>query len=96
MFAVFDTTWVFPGVLCVEKLRNALAQALRDYPQAAGRLSCDPETQEWRIRLTNDGVLVTVGSTNLPYATDEWFHNNEHHPDLIGKIVFSHNKPLEC
>src|ERR1700729_1239478 len=84
LYAPVDSTLVFPGAISVEKLRSALAQTLRDYPHAAGRLSCDPKTQGWRIRLTNDGVPITVGSTNLPYATDEWFHNNERHSDLIG------------
>jgi hypothetical protein len=84
--AVFDATWVFPDALCIKKLRNALALTLRDYPHVAGRLSCDPKTQEWRIRLTNDGVPITVGSTSLPPATDEWFHNNELHPDLVGEL----------
>jgi Transferase family len=82
----FDAIWVIQGALCLDKLRRALAQTLRDYPHVAGRLSCDPKTQEVRIRLTNDGVPITVGSTNLSYATDEWFHNNEHHPDLVGKL----------
>jgi hypothetical protein len=82
----FDSIWVIQGALCLDKLRRALAQTLRDYPHVAGRLSCDPKTQEVRIRLTNDGVPITVGSTNLSYATDEWFHNNEHHPDLVGKL----------
>ncbi|KIM79320.1 hypothetical protein PILCRDRAFT_564103 [Piloderma croceum F 1598] len=82
----FDAIWVIQGALCFDKLRRALAQTLRDYPHVAGRLSCDPKTQEVRIRLTNDGVPITVGSTNLSYATDEWFHNNEHHPDLVDRL----------
>jgi hypothetical protein len=86
IFPSFNSTLVFPGALCIEKLIHALAQTLRDYPHIAGRLSCDLKTQELSIRLTNDGVPVTVGFTNLPYATDEWFHNNEHHPDILGKL----------
>jgi len=92
-FPPFNSTMVFPGALCIEKLKHALAQTLRDYPHVAGRLSCDPKTQELSIRLTNDGVPVTVGSTNLPYATDEWFHNNEHHPDIVGKLLLI---PILC
>ena len=51
----------------VEKLiiTLGLAQTLRDYPHAAGRLSCDPKTQEWSIKLMNDGVPITVGTTKL-------------------------------
>jgi len=91
----FDAIWVIQGALCLDKLRCALAQTLRDYPHVAGRLSCDPKTQEVCIRLTNDGVPITVGSTNLSYATDEWFHNNEHHPDLVGKLFFSRPSSLD-
>lgn len=83
----FDATWVFPGALCINKLKSSLALTLRDYPHTAGRLSCDPKTQEWRIRLTSDGVPITVGSTNLPSVTDEWFYNNELHPDIVGKLL---------
>jgi hypothetical protein len=91
-FAGVDGTWIFQGTLCVDTLENTFAQTLRDYPHAAGRLSCDRQTQEWRIRLTNDGVPITIGSTNLPYATDEWFHNNGGHPDLIGELFsLAHN-----
>jgi hypothetical protein len=86
LYAPVDSTLVFPGTLCVKKLRSALALTLRDYPHAAGRLSCDPKTQKWRIHLTNDGVPITVGSTNLSYPTDEWFHHNERHPDLLGSL----------
>jgi len=86
MFARFDASWVFPHALCVEKLGNALAQTLRDYPHASGRLYCNQTTQEWRIKLTNDSVPITVGSTDLPYATDEWFYNNENHADIVGKM----------
>jgi hypothetical protein len=88
IFPAVHATWVFPGALHVEKLINALAQTLRDYPHVAGRLSCDPKIQKWCIRLTNDSVPITVGSTNLVYATDEWFHHNEHHPDIVGKFFF--------
>jgi hypothetical protein len=89
IFSGVDNTFIFPGALCVEKLRKALAQTLRDYPHAAGRLACDTKTQnpEWSIKLTNDGVPITVGHTDMPYATDEWFHNNEYHPDLVGKLI---------
>jgi hypothetical protein len=86
MFARFDATWVFPNPLCVEKLRNTLAQTLHDYPHVAGRLYCNQKTQELRIKLTNDSVPITVGFTNLPYATDKWFYNNENHPDIVGKM----------
>ncbi|KIM84836.1 hypothetical protein PILCRDRAFT_5880 [Piloderma croceum F 1598] len=100
MFARFDTTWVFPNALCVEKLRNTLAQTLRDYPHVAGRLYCNQKTQELRIKLTNDSVPITVGFTNLPYATDKWFYNNENHPDIVDwlPMLFDpsgvDNKPL--
>jgi hypothetical protein len=94
-FPTVDGTLVVPGALYVEKLRHALAQTLRDYPHVAGRLSCNPKTKEWRIRLTNDSVPITFGSTNLPYATDEWFHNNEYHPELIGKWSHVATKHLD-
>ena len=88
IFAGLNCTWVFPGPLVVEKLKTALTQTLHDYLHAAGRLSCNPKTREWHIKLTNECVSITIGTTNLPYATDEWFQNNEDHPDLIGELFF--------
>ena len=60
----------------VEKLiiTLGLAQTLRDYPHAAGRLSCDPKTQEWSIKLMNDGRCSHHGGNNQT-ASEEWFHN---------------------
>lgn len=77
-------TIVFPGPLDANKLKYALAQTLCDYPHAAGRLSYNKQTRKWSILLTNEGVPLTIGTTNLPYAHDEWFRNNERHPDLVG------------
>lgn len=85
-FIGFDVTWAFPGALCMKKLKNAFVQTLHDYPHVAGRLSCNLKIQQWRIRLISDGVFTTVRSTNLPYVNDEWFQNNEDHPDLVGKL----------
>jgi hypothetical protein len=82
-----DWIWIYPGPLDIETLKFALSRALRDYPHAAGRLIRDSQTQKWRIKLTNEGVPITLGTTNLPHASDEWFYNNERHPDLIGNAL---------
>ena len=83
-----DCTWIYPGPLDIKRLKIALSQTLRDYPHAAGRLQYESQTQKWYIKLTNEGVPITLGTTNLPYAPDEWFHTNERHPDLIGKEYY--------
>ena len=80
-----DLTLLFPSQLDLTRLRVGLSLTLRDYPHVAGRLSRDPKTKKWSIMLTNEGIPLITGTTSLPSASEEWFHRNERHPDLIGE-----------
>lgn len=61
-----DVTWVLPGPIDFKKFKHALSLALRDYPHRAGRLSYNEQSKQWRIRLNNEGVPITVGTTEHP------------------------------
>ncbi|KAK7682152.1 hypothetical protein QCA50_014739 [Cerrena zonata] len=56
-----ETIHVIPGELKISLFNDALAQTLRVYPLAAGRLErpITSESGPWKIRLTNSGVPVT-------------------------------------
>ena len=85
-----DIIWVFPGPLDLEKLKHALARTLRDYPHAAGRLSYDPATKKWRIRLTKEGVPISTGRTEHPGIFSNEF-NHERSPDFLDTVRFPEN-----
>lgn len=77
--------YVFPGALDIEKLKHALAQMLRDYPHAAGRLSHDRVETKWRIILNNYGVSIAVGKTRRSGITGDHL-NNGLHPDICDHL----------
>src|ERR1700734_3456315 len=85
-----DVVSVFPGPLDLEKLKNALAQTLRDYPHAAGRLLHEPSMKTWRIRLTNEGVPISTGSTQNPGIFSDKF-NHERSPEVLDSLKFPTN-----
>jgi len=88
-----DVVWVFPGPLDLEKLKHALAQTLRDYPHAAGRVLHEPSTKTWRIRLTNEGVPISTSSTQNPGIFSYEF-NHQRSPEVLDSLKFPGN-PLD-
>jgi hypothetical protein len=88
-----SSTWVFPSAICLEKLKQALSKTLHDYPHAAGRFSYDSQGRKWQIKLTNDGVPVVLGRTNL-FLNDDLMRQQPH-PDVIDASVFPPITPVD-
>jgi hypothetical protein len=88
-----DIIWVFPGLLDLEKLKHVLAQTRRDYPHAAGRLLHEPSKKMWQIRLTNESIPISTGSTPNPGIFSDEF-NHEKSLEVLDSLKFPAN-PLD-
>jgi len=88
-----SSTWVFPGAICLEKLKQALSKTLHNYPHAAGRFSYDNQRRQWQIKLTNDGVPVALGRTDLFLSDD--LMRQQPHPDVIDTSEFTTITPVD-
>lgn len=67
-FQQMDFMWTVPEILNLARFKQALSQALRDYPHFAGSLSYNTAStsRPWSILLNNEGVPLTVGYTQHP------------------------------
>lgn len=84
--------WILPGVLDIERLKVSVAHTISLYPHTAGRLSWNEIDKLWQIKLTNEGVPITAGTTDLAFD-DEFLKSDSRHPDIIDSLSTKQFRP---
>jgi hypothetical protein len=74
----------FSPVPSISRNLRVLSRTLHDYPHAAGRIGYDDQSHRWQIKLTNDTVPITLGTTELLLNKD--LMRQSPHPEVVNSM----------